>query len=74
MNGGDVSKLDAPMCGLNFEETAPDIHFFYLKCTVQHRHRRAPRGAWGGLADVRLHTEKIANRLTEEQIQAFTPE
>lgn len=33
---------------------------------------RAPRGAWGGLADVRLHTEKIANRLTEEQIQAFT--
>ena len=43
MNGGDVSKLDAPMCGLNFEETAPDIHFFYLKCTVQHRHRRVGR-------------------------------
>ena len=62
MNGGDVSKLDAPMCGLNFEETAPDFHFFYLKCTVQHRHRRVGRreAPGAGSADVRLHIEKIA--------------
>ena len=75
MNGGDVSKLDAPMCALNFEETAPDIHFFYLKCTVQHRHRRVGAARrLGGLADVRLHIEqdRQAHRLTEEQIQAFT--
>jgi hypothetical protein len=61
MNGGDVSKLDAPMCGLNFEETAPDIHFFYLKCTVQHRHRRVGRReAPGAGSPMSGCTEKIA--------------
>jgi predicted secreted protein len=77
MNGGDVSKLDAPMCGLNFEETAPDIHFFYLRCTVRYSTGTDVSGAARRLGRARrcpaAHREdRQAHRLTEEQIQAFT--